>query len=149
MLEFSANGNLDVISLTELADALNGDSRQIQLPSFQRDAVWDEAHIELLWDSLWRGYPVGSLLFADVSELSDDGKLEARPTQVARYEAAGQVSSERSPSRLAFALSRLAIRLACGSISAPERRRFSASAPVRNRGAATPPGHRSKRQSAP
>jgi uncharacterized protein with ParB-like and HNH nuclease domain len=56
--------DLAVISVLDLADALTGEKRTIQLPVFQRDAVWDEAHISLLWDSLLRDFPIGSLLFA-------------------------------------------------------------------------------------
>ncbi len=90
MIDFSADGNLGFISLVGLARALNGSSRQIQLPAFQRDAVWDEAHTELLWDSLYRGYPIGSLIFADVSRLqgNNHSPLEVRDTQVSRQQAA-------------------------------------------------------------
>ena len=46
-------------------------SRDLQLPSFQRDAVWDEERVELLWDSLLRGIPIGNLIvaFANLSPL--------------------------------------------------------------------------------
>ncbi len=57
------------ISIQKLADAINGEVRTIRLPAFQRDAVWDEAHVELLWDSIIRGYPVGTLLFARAENL--------------------------------------------------------------------------------
>jgi len=33
-----------------------------QLPPIQRNAVWNVAQIERLWDSLLRGYPIGSFL---------------------------------------------------------------------------------------
>lgn len=88
MMDFPNKGNVGFISLDVLADALNGRARQIQIPSFQRDAVWDENHLELLWDSLYRGYPVGSLLFADMSQLSARDDLAVRDTQVSRQQAA-------------------------------------------------------------
>lgn len=55
------------IRLRDLADAVNrsGDRNGLRLwlPTFQRDAIWDPERIEVLWDSLFRGFPVGSLLF--------------------------------------------------------------------------------------
>lgn len=99
MLELQADSNLGFIGLVELAGALNGRSRYIQLPSFQRDAVWDEAHIELLWDSIWRGYPVGSLLFADVAGLGANEQLAVRGPQVSRFQAAGEVSDDVAETR--------------------------------------------------
>lgn len=56
--------NPDVINVRELANAMTSGQRTIQLPAFQRDAVWDEAHIQLLWDSIFRGYPISSIIFA-------------------------------------------------------------------------------------
>lgn len=35
------------------------------LPSLQRDAVWKPGQVELLWDSLFRGFPIGSLVLSD------------------------------------------------------------------------------------
>ncbi|SFL69510.1 DUF262 domain-containing protein [Rugamonas rubra] len=32
------------------------------IPSLQRGAVWDAGQVELLWDSMMRGFPVGSLV---------------------------------------------------------------------------------------
>jgi hypothetical protein len=36
----------------------------IQLPPLQRDAVWKIGQVERLWDSLLRGFPIGSFLLA-------------------------------------------------------------------------------------
>jgi hypothetical protein len=38
------------------------DSGEVVLPAIQRDFVWDEDRIELLFDSIFRGYPVGIVL---------------------------------------------------------------------------------------
>jgi uncharacterized protein with ParB-like and HNH nuclease domain len=38
------------------------DEGSLRLPSFQRDAVWDKERVELLWDSLLRGIPLGNLV---------------------------------------------------------------------------------------
>jgi len=37
--------------------------REYVLPAIQREFVWDEEQIEKLFDSLMRGYPIGSFLF--------------------------------------------------------------------------------------
>ncbi|MCB1168503.1 MAG: DUF262 domain-containing protein, partial [Leptospiraceae bacterium] len=52
------------IPILELATALSSPSarRSLKLPAFQRDAVWDEDRLSTLWDSLLRGYPIGSLI---------------------------------------------------------------------------------------
>lgn len=48
------------MSIFELVNEIdNGD---IVLPAIQRDFVWDEERIELLFDSMFRGYPVGIVL---------------------------------------------------------------------------------------
>lgn len=36
---------------------------EIRLPDFQRPLRWSAADVNKLFDSLWRGYPIGSLLF--------------------------------------------------------------------------------------
>jgi hypothetical protein len=33
------------------------------IPSFQRLFVWDPAHIASLWDSIFQGYPIGSIIY--------------------------------------------------------------------------------------
>jgi uncharacterized protein with ParB-like and HNH nuclease domain len=50
-------GRLSIYELINEID--NGD---IVLPAIQRDFVWDEDRIELLFDSMFRGYPVGIVL---------------------------------------------------------------------------------------
>ncbi|MGI8436137.1 MAG: DUF262 domain-containing protein [Chthoniobacterales bacterium] len=36
-----------------------------ELPSLQRGAVWKPYQIELLWDSIFRGFPIGSLVISE------------------------------------------------------------------------------------
>ncbi len=36
---------------------------RIKIPVFQRDYVWEEKQILELFDSMEKGYPIGSLLF--------------------------------------------------------------------------------------
>ena len=47
------------------------------LPSLQRDAVWKPGQVELLWDSLFRGFPIGSLVISEEldNQKSRFGKL--------------------------------------------------------------------------
>ncbi|AFM11214.1 DUF262 domain-containing protein [Turneriella parva] len=66
---FSSNSNIDKVTISDLAVAI-GEHGLVQLPSFQRDAVWNEQQIELLWDSMLRGYPVGSLIFSGTANFS-------------------------------------------------------------------------------
>jgi hypothetical protein len=46
-------------------DKNNENYQLIQLPSIQRNAVWNTYQIELLWDSILRGFPIGSFLLSD------------------------------------------------------------------------------------
>lgn len=42
-------------------------SRQYLLPAIQREFVWNARQIEQLFDSILRGYPIGSFLFWQAS----------------------------------------------------------------------------------
>ena len=33
-----------------------------QIPTFQREVVWEEANVKKLWDSIYKFYPLGSIL---------------------------------------------------------------------------------------
>lgn len=46
----------------------NISSRKYLLPAIQREFVWSEDQIERLFDSIMRGYPIGSFLFWKVSK---------------------------------------------------------------------------------
>ncbi len=37
-------------------------SRNYQIPTFQRDVVWDKDNVKKLWDSIYKFYPLGSIL---------------------------------------------------------------------------------------
>jgi hypothetical protein len=65
---FNENESIENVLLSDLANEINNPNKNVQLPTFQRDAVWDEKHVELLWDSILRKFPVGSLLFARTSD---------------------------------------------------------------------------------
>jgi hypothetical protein len=50
--------------LTELLPRLND---SLFIPCLQRDYCWDRSQVEMLWDSLLRGLPLGSLLIWDAA----------------------------------------------------------------------------------
>ena len=51
-----------------IAQALDGvHQRRYLLPAIQREFVWSTTQIEQLFDSLMRGYPIGSFLFWQVA----------------------------------------------------------------------------------
>ena len=33
-----------------------------QIPTFQRDVVWEQENVKKLWDSVYKFYPLGSIL---------------------------------------------------------------------------------------
>lgn len=58
----------DIFTLQEIANwQLEADNALVELPSIQRGFVWKPKQIEDLWDSILRGYPIGSLLFSKTS----------------------------------------------------------------------------------
>jgi len=59
----------DTFSLQEIANwQLNSEQSPVELPSVQRGFVWKPKQVEDLWDSLLRGYPIGSFLFSRTGE---------------------------------------------------------------------------------
>ena len=59
----------DSFLLKEIAKwQLNPEKSQVELPSIQRGFVWKTKQVEDLWDSLLRGYPIGSFLLSKTGE---------------------------------------------------------------------------------
>jgi len=48
-------------------------SIRVGIPSLQRGAVWKPAQIELIWDSMFRGFPVGALVVCDLLQDQSSG----------------------------------------------------------------------------
>ena len=46
-----------------IIDVINDLDSKIYLPAIQRDFVWKPEQIEMLFDSLLKDYPLGTLLF--------------------------------------------------------------------------------------
>lgn len=56
---------IDKLTLHDIANwQLETEHSIVELPSVQRGFVWKPKQIEDLWDSLFRGYPIGSFLFS-------------------------------------------------------------------------------------
>lgn len=52
-------------TLAEVAAWTSEDSK-VAIPAMQRGLVWKPSQVELLWDSILRGFPIGSFLLSDV-----------------------------------------------------------------------------------
>ncbi|RLB34708.1 MAG: hypothetical protein DRH12_17220 [Deltaproteobacteria bacterium] len=49
----------------------NAVSKNVDIPEFQRQFVWDPQQVKLLTESLYRNYPIGSFLLWDSSEYEE------------------------------------------------------------------------------
>lgn len=58
----------------------------LQLPLFQRGTAWNEVRVELFWDSLARGYPIGTLLLSTAD-------VKSRPLPDAHYQGSTRQTS--------------------------------------------------------
>jgi len=59
----------DTFTLQQIANwQLQTEELKVELPSVQRGFVWRPKQIEDLWDSLLRGFPIGSFLFSRTGE---------------------------------------------------------------------------------
>ena len=60
-------------SLKEIASWTASNS-EVVIPALQRGLVWKPNQVELLWDSILRGFPIGSFMLSDVVEKGQRGK---------------------------------------------------------------------------
>ena len=60
-------------TLSEIADWAKGNSL-VTIPALQRGLVWKPSQVELLWDSILRGFPIGSFLLSDITDDQNKGK---------------------------------------------------------------------------
>lgn len=59
----------DTFTLHQIANwQLEAETAMVDLPSIQRGFVWKPKQIEDLWDSILRGYPIGSFLFSKTGD---------------------------------------------------------------------------------
>lgn len=66
-----------IYSLLEISNCnlKNQDSSLLWIPPIQRGLVWKSNQVELLWDSILSGYPIGSLLVLKHEEKDNNGQL--------------------------------------------------------------------------
>lgn len=57
------------ISISDVISRMDG--HRLLLPAIQREFIWESEKIEWLFDSLLRGYPIGSFLFWEVRDRKD------------------------------------------------------------------------------
>lgn len=62
-----------VFSLKEISEWVKSGSL-VDIPALQRGLVWKPRQVELLWDSLLRGFPIGSFMLSDVVDGQSDAK---------------------------------------------------------------------------
>lgn len=62
-----------IFSLREIA-GWTEDNSEVTIPALQRGLVWKPSQVELLWDSILRGFPIGSFMLSDIVEQSRQGK---------------------------------------------------------------------------
>lgn len=68
-------------------------SGEIQIPEMQREYVWETSKVRDLFDSLYRGYPIGYILLWDVKEKTDQNKsigTNLKSHEVSQYVIDGQ-----------------------------------------------------------
>jgi hypothetical protein len=63
--------SIDTLTVKQIAQQ-KVDDKNLRLPSVQRGFVWKPSQIENLWDSLLRGYPVGSFVVSK----NEDGDIQ-------------------------------------------------------------------------
>ncbi len=62
--------NIIVFNLEEISQRKK-ENRKVEISTFQRGLVWKPRQIELLWDSILRGFPIGAFTLSE-SDTSDN-----------------------------------------------------------------------------
>ena len=60
-------------SLRQIASWTSNNS-DVLIPALQRGLVWKPRQVELLWDSILRGFPIGSFMLSDIVNNEGAGK---------------------------------------------------------------------------
>lgn len=55
-------------TLREIAGWITNKDSDVQLPDLQRGLVWNPRQVELLWDSMLRGFTIGSFILSDTED---------------------------------------------------------------------------------
>ena len=72
-----ANKHFHILTLKQIASwqistIKNNSAIKARIPSLQRGAVWEPQQIEMLWDSILRGFPIGSIVISKKIETQKD-----------------------------------------------------------------------------
>ena len=65
----------DKFTLEEIAGWCNTQNSEIEIPPLQRGLVWKPKQVELLWDSILRGFPIGSFMLSEGNEQKNSYSL--------------------------------------------------------------------------
>jgi hypothetical protein len=72
MITLFDNGRtVEARTVAEWGHLASASGSSIGLPAFQRSAAWDERRVEVLWDSVTRGFPIGAFLFFRPSDFTN------------------------------------------------------------------------------
>ncbi len=74
---FEDGRTIEARTISEWGRVVAASGSSIGLPAFQRSTAWDERRVELLWDSVTRGFPIGALLFARPSDFTASAHMAA------------------------------------------------------------------------
>lgn len=55
-------------TLREISNWVDTDNSTVKIPDLQRGLVWKPRQMELLWDSMLRGFPIGSFILSDAAD---------------------------------------------------------------------------------
>ncbi len=55
-------------TIREIARWVHSEDSRVKLPDLQRGLVWKARQTELLWDSILRGFPIGSFILSDTAD---------------------------------------------------------------------------------
>ncbi len=87
------NGLHELFSLDEIAGWSRGDATKnvlAEVPILQRGLVWDQSQIELLWDSILRDIPVGSLVLCKKTKEIENQSRKEKQEESSHYIIDGQ-----------------------------------------------------------
>ena len=84
--------SLQDIAAWHLEDMKTSSDVVAGIPSLQRGAVWDAQQVEMLWDSIFRNFPIGSIvLSAKIGEQSTKSSaIESHSQEVSHHILDGQ-----------------------------------------------------------
>ncbi|MDV6345290.1 DUF262 domain-containing protein [Nitrosomonas sp. Is37] len=95
-IELNRNSNYHVLTLPEIAAWQEGKSSSggicAGIPALQRGLVWEPQQIEMLWDSIFRGFPIGSIVLAKKinNQVTQYGASHVEPSVLTHHILDGQ-----------------------------------------------------------